>query len=75
MTFDRCEVDKKTTKNFEIVIDVYKRAADRIGRVGEREWREVVEQQRNVLEEVLRAQECIQQNGIPAKNPKSNKAQ
>lgn len=48
------EVDKKTTKNLELVIEVYKRAADRIGRVGEREWREVIEQQRLVLEEVLR---------------------
>ena len=38
------ESERKTVKNIELVIDIYKRAADRIGRVGEREWREVIEQ-------------------------------
>jgi len=34
----------KFVKNVEIVIDVFKKAAEKIGKVGERDWREVLEQ-------------------------------
>ena len=44
MSSNRFEADRKMLKNLELVVDVYKRAADRIGRVGEREWREVIDQ-------------------------------
>jgi len=43
--------------------------------VGEREWREVIEQQRQVLEEVLKVQESIQRHGLPAKSQASHHAQ
>lgn len=44
---------RRICKNIEIVLDVFKRAADKVGKVGEREWRQVFDQQRYVLEEVL----------------------
>ena len=36
--------------------DVFRKAADKVGKVGEREWRQVFEQQRYVLDELLTAQ-------------------
>ena len=44
MSSNRFEADRKMLKNLELIVDVYKWAADRIGRVGEREWREVIDQ-------------------------------
>jgi hypothetical protein len=33
----------KLIKNIEIVIDVIKRAADKVGKIGKRDWKEVFE--------------------------------
>ena len=38
----------------EIVIDVFRKAADKVGKTGEREWKDVLEQQSYVLEEVVK---------------------
>ena len=40
----KTDSELKMVKNLEIVIDVFKKAAERIGKVGERDWREVIEQ-------------------------------
>lgn len=47
---------RKLVKGVEIVADVFRKAADKVGKVGEREWRQVFEQQRYVLDELLTAQ-------------------
>jgi len=44
----------KLIKNVEIVIDVFRKAAEKVARTGETEWRDVIEQQGYVLEEVLK---------------------
>jgi hypothetical protein len=44
----------KLVKNLEIVVDVFKKAAEKVARTGETEWRDVIEQQGYVLEEVLK---------------------
>jgi hypothetical protein len=41
------------------VIDVFKKAAEKIGKIGERDWREVLEQQGYVLEELVSIQENL----------------
>lgn len=50
---NRYDSEQTTATNIRQVIDVYKNAAERFGRVGEKEWREVIEQQQFVLEAVL----------------------
>jgi len=57
----------KMVKNVEIVIDVFKKAAEKVGKVGERDWREVIEQQSYVLEELISMQEHLLKVGITHK--------
>jgi hypothetical protein len=38
----------------EIVIDIMRKAADKVGKTGEREWKDVLEQQSYVIEEVTK---------------------
>jgi hypothetical protein len=52
--------EAKIIKNIEIVVDVFKKAADKIGKIGERDWREVLEQQTYVLEEIISIQDNLE---------------
>lgn len=45
--------EMKMVKNIEIVIDVFKKAAEKVGKIGEREWMLTIEQQAAVLEEIV----------------------
>jgi hypothetical protein len=58
------ETTRRISKNIEIVLDVFKRAAEKVGKVGEREWRQVFDQQRYVLEEVLKSGKSKQSAGL-----------
>lgn len=44
----------KMIKNLEILIDVLKKGSEKVGKAGEKEWKDVVEQQSFVLEEVIK---------------------
>ena len=46
-------------KNIEIVIEVFKKASERLGRLGKRDWKEVLEQQSYILEELVAMQTNI----------------
>ena len=56
---NKSDNEAKIVKNLEIVIEVFKKSSEKIGKVGEREWREVLEQQTYVLEELISIQESI----------------
>ena len=40
-------------KNIEIAADVFRKAAEKAGKMGEREWKEVIEQQGYILDEII----------------------
>lgn len=40
-------------KNIEIVADIFRKASEKVAKMGEREWKEVIEQQSYVLEEII----------------------
>lgn len=46
--------ERRLIKNIEIVIDVLRKASEKVGKTGEKEWKDVIEQQGYVLEEVLK---------------------
>ena len=66
----KSENETKVLKNIEIVIEVFKKAAEKIGKIGERDWREVLEQQSYVLEELVSIQENLQKVGASHKGYK-----
>ena len=66
----KSENETKILKNIEIVIDVFKKSAEKIGKIGERDWREVLEQQSYVLEELVSIQENLQKVGANHKGYK-----
>ena len=49
----------KLIKNIEIVIDVFRKSADKVGKTGEKEWKDVIEQQSYVLDEVIKMHDEI----------------
>jgi len=51
--------EQKLVKNIEIVMDVFRKSVDKVARVGEKEWKEVIDQQVYVLEELLLIQDSL----------------
>ena len=50
---NREQKERKLVKNLEISIDVFQRAAEKLGKTGEREWQEVLNQQCVILEQLI----------------------
>ena len=63
----RTDNEIKFIKNVEIVIDVFKKAGEKTGKAGERDWREVIEQQTYVLEELVSMQDHLMKVGMSHK--------
>ena len=69
---NKSDNEAKIVKNLEIVIEVFKKSSEKIGKVGEREWREVLEQQTYVLEELISIQESLPKGTKQVKNAQQN---
>lgn len=64
---NREQKERKLVKNLEISIDVFQRAAEKLGKTGEREWQEVLNQQCVILEQLIQ----VSVNSGPYKGQKS----
>lgn len=64
----KSEAERKMQKNLEIAREIFKKAADKVNKVGEREWREVIEQQSYVLEEIVNVSDSHQKLGANHKS-------
>ena len=51
---EQSERELSLVKHLEIAIDVFKRSSQKVGKTGEREWQQVIDQQCYVLEELLK---------------------
>ena len=69
---NKSDNEAKIVKNLEIIIDVFKKSSEKIGKIGEREWREVLEQQTYVLEELIQIQESLPKGAKQVKNAQQN---
>lgn len=50
---EKSDIERKICKNLEIVIDLFGKATEKVGKIGEREWKEVFEQQTSILEDII----------------------
>ena len=64
---DRSEGESRIIKNLEIIKDVFKKGAEKMEKLGEREWREVIDQQIYAIEETVIMHENFNKYGHSSK--------